>query len=135
MCLLRINLPNLCPNMNNFDAVDFSECHSEEVISFFGRSVYNVQVVDHFLSSQHMSSGGHFENEHHKSQFMVFACEEHLCGEFSSLFPISMGPFIYRYMYVLGTRPRQNVLETSSRYTSVQIASTVKCSRYPFVQI
>ena len=33
------------------------------------------------------------------------------------------------------TRPRQNVLRTSSRYTSVQIASTVKCSRYPFVQI
>ena len=36
-----INLPNLCPNMNHFDAaVDFSECHSEEVISFFWRSVY-----------------------------------------------------------------------------------------------
>ena len=35
MCLLRINLPNLCPNMNHFDAVDFSECHSEKVISFF----------------------------------------------------------------------------------------------------
>ena len=28
---LRINLPNLCPNMNHFDAVG----HSEEVISFF----------------------------------------------------------------------------------------------------
>ena len=41
MCLLRINLPNLCPNMNHFDAVDFSECHSEEVISFFWRSVYS----------------------------------------------------------------------------------------------
>ena len=40
MCLLRINLPNLCPNMNHFDEVDFSECHSEEVISFFWRSVY-----------------------------------------------------------------------------------------------
>ena len=38
--LLRINLPNLCPNMNNFDSVDFSECHSGEVISFFWRSVY-----------------------------------------------------------------------------------------------
>ena len=35
--------------------------------------------------------------------------------------------------YVLRTRPRQNVLETSSQYTSIQIASTVKCSRYPFV--
>ena len=43
----------------------------------------------------------------------------------------TLGPFIY----VLDTRPRQNVLETSSRYASVQIASTVKCSRYPFVQI
>ena len=26
--------------MNHFDAVDFSECHSEEVISFFWCSVY-----------------------------------------------------------------------------------------------
>ena len=34
MCLLRIHLPTLCPNMNHFDAVDFSECHSEEVIKF-----------------------------------------------------------------------------------------------------
>ena len=39
MCLLRINLPNLWPNRNHFDAVDFTECHSEEVISFFWRSV------------------------------------------------------------------------------------------------
>ena len=39
VCLLRINLPNLCPNMNHFDGVDFSECHSEEVISFFWCSV------------------------------------------------------------------------------------------------
>ena len=45
MCLLRINFPNLCPNMNHFDAVDFSECHSEEVISFFWRSVYDLQQV------------------------------------------------------------------------------------------
>ena len=40
MCLLRINLPNMCPNLNHFDAVDFSECHCEEVTSFFWRSVY-----------------------------------------------------------------------------------------------
>ena len=40
LCLWRINLPNLCPNMNHFDAVYISECHSEEVISFFWRSVY-----------------------------------------------------------------------------------------------
>ena len=32
----QINLPiNLCPNMIHVDALDFSECHSEEVISFF----------------------------------------------------------------------------------------------------
>ena len=30
----------MCPNMNHFDAVDFSECRSEEVISFIWRSVY-----------------------------------------------------------------------------------------------
>ena len=35
MCLLRTNLPYLCPNMIHVDALDFSECHSEEVISFF----------------------------------------------------------------------------------------------------
>ena len=29
--------------MINFDGVDFSECHSEEVISFFWRSVYDGQ--------------------------------------------------------------------------------------------
>ena len=40
MCLLRINLPNLCPNMIHVDALDFSEWHPEEVISFFWRSVY-----------------------------------------------------------------------------------------------
>ena len=36
---LNFYLPNMCPNMNHFDAVDFSERHSEEVISFFWRSV------------------------------------------------------------------------------------------------
>ena len=30
----------LCPNMTNFDAMDFSERRSEEVISFFWRSMY-----------------------------------------------------------------------------------------------
>ena len=40
MCLLRINLPNLCPNMIRVDALDFSGGHSKEVISFFWRSVY-----------------------------------------------------------------------------------------------
>ena len=33
-------MANLCLNMINFDAVDFSERRSEEVISFFWRSVY-----------------------------------------------------------------------------------------------
>ena len=42
MCLLRMNLPNLCPNMIHFGALEFSEWHSEEVISFFWRSVYNI---------------------------------------------------------------------------------------------
>ena len=35
MCLIRITIDNLCPNMINFDAVDFSECRSEEVIRFY----------------------------------------------------------------------------------------------------
>ena len=44
MCLLRINLPNLCPNMIHVDALDFSECHSEEVIqvSFDAQSTFVV---------------------------------------------------------------------------------------------
>ena len=46
MCLLSINLPNLCPNMNNFDAVDFSECHSEEVMFLLTLRVY---IFLHFL--------------------------------------------------------------------------------------
>ena len=40
MCLLRINLPNLCPNMIQVNVLDFSEWHSEEVISFFWGSMY-----------------------------------------------------------------------------------------------
>ena len=38
MCLLRINLPNLCPNMIHIDALDFSGWHSKEAISFFWHS-------------------------------------------------------------------------------------------------
>ena len=45
------------------------------------------------------------------------------------------GDFGPVHIYVLGTQPRQNVLGTCSRYTSVHITSTVKCSRYPFVQV
>ena len=54
MCLLRINLPNLCPKMNHFDGVDFSECHSEEVISFFWRSVY--KAVDYCQGDLNMNA-------------------------------------------------------------------------------
>ena len=32
--LTQANL-GFCPNMINFDSMDFSECHPEEVISFF----------------------------------------------------------------------------------------------------
>ena len=39
MCLVK-TIAKLCPNMIHFDALDFSECRSEEVISFFWRSVY-----------------------------------------------------------------------------------------------
>ena len=35
MCFIKSIIACLCQNMINFDAVDFSECHSEEVISFF----------------------------------------------------------------------------------------------------
>ena len=56
MCLLRIKLPYLCLNMNHFDGVDFSECHSEEVVSFFWRSVYfNAVSCNHGITSQESS--------------------------------------------------------------------------------
>ena len=35
--------------MNNFDAVDFSECHSEDVIGLFWRSVYICVCVKIYL--------------------------------------------------------------------------------------
>ena len=38
--LLRSIKAYLCPNIINFDSMDFSECRPEEVISFFLRSVY-----------------------------------------------------------------------------------------------
>ena len=38
-CLVRSIIANLCPIIINFNAVDFSECRSEEVINFFWRSV------------------------------------------------------------------------------------------------
>ena len=57
LCLLRINLPNLCPNMNHFDAADFSEWHSEEVISFFWRSVYISKISWNNISSVESQKG------------------------------------------------------------------------------
>ena len=42
MCFIRRTLAYLCLNMINFDAVDFSEHRSEEVIGFFWRSVYKL---------------------------------------------------------------------------------------------
>ena len=36
--------------MIQFDALDFSECHSEEVISFFWRSVYLERIETPFGS-------------------------------------------------------------------------------------
>ena len=35
----------MCPNIITFDAVDFSERHPEEVISFFWRSVYKYDML------------------------------------------------------------------------------------------
>ena len=39
MCFIRSTIDNLCPIMIRFYALDFNECHSEEVISFFWCSV------------------------------------------------------------------------------------------------
>ena len=41
MCLAKSILANICPIMIHLDALDFNVCRSEEVISFFWRSVYN----------------------------------------------------------------------------------------------
>ena len=45
MCLIRITIANLCPNMIHLDALDFSKCRSAEVICFFWRSVYVCMYV------------------------------------------------------------------------------------------
>ena len=37
-------IANLCPNVIHVDALDFSECRSEEVIRLFWRSVYFIRV-------------------------------------------------------------------------------------------
>ena len=46
MCLVRGTIAKLCPNMINFGALDFRECRSEEVISFFWRSVENPSFIE-----------------------------------------------------------------------------------------
>ena len=58
MCFTKRTIAYLCLNMINFDVVDFSERRSEEVISFFWRSVYlvlqctamNVIILSNILS-------------------------------------------------------------------------------------
>ena len=53
MCLIR-SRPTVVyqyPNMINFDAVDFSECRSEEVISvFFYILMLSVYILKHFMT-------------------------------------------------------------------------------------
>ena len=44
MCLVRSILANLHPIMINLNALDFNVYRSEEVISFFLRSVYTVYL-------------------------------------------------------------------------------------------
>ena len=44
--LIRSIKAYLCPNIINFDRVDFSEHRPEEVISFFWRSVY-IQILQY----------------------------------------------------------------------------------------
>ena len=49
--LLRSIKAYLCPNIINFDSVDFSERRPDKVISFFWRSVYEhiyVSLIDSF---------------------------------------------------------------------------------------
>ena len=62
MCLLRTNLPNLCPNIIHVDALDFSECHSEEVISFFWHSVYLELQTSQMLINHEQSSSNPQKN-------------------------------------------------------------------------
>ena len=50
MCFIRNNIAYQCPNMIHFNVVDFSEHHTEEMISFFWRSVYK-PAPSNFLSA------------------------------------------------------------------------------------
>ena len=46
MWLVRTTVAKLCPIMIYFNALDFNECRSKEVISFFWRSVYIPRLVE-----------------------------------------------------------------------------------------
>ena len=50
--LLRSIKVYLCPNIINFDSVDFCERRPEEVICLFWCSVYFASYVSHFLRNQ-----------------------------------------------------------------------------------
>ena len=52
--------------MNHFDAVDFSECHSEEVISLFWRSVYMIINQDGSVNIQYTFAWGDNKSWHFK---------------------------------------------------------------------
>ena len=54
MCLLRINLPNLCPNMIHVDALDFSGWHSKEVMFLLTLSVHvHTFFENNYLTDYH----------------------------------------------------------------------------------
>ena len=68
MCFIRSNLAYLCPNVIYFNVVDLSERRSEEVISFFWRSVYvpGLRLKYKLIASKHSC---------------LWPCnEENLCG-------------------------------------------------------
>ena len=50
ICLIESMISYLYPKIINFDAVDFSQCHSKEVISFFWWSVQNKKFCNAFLN-------------------------------------------------------------------------------------
>ena len=57
--LLRSIKASLCPNIINFDSVDFSGRHPEEVISFFWRSVYVMLCYGNILKYSRIFKKSH----------------------------------------------------------------------------
>ena len=45
MWLVGTTIAKLCPNMVHFDALDFSECHSEEVMFLLTLSVLSMNAL------------------------------------------------------------------------------------------